>query len=132
MRTEPAAGTRHIATYPGHLDQVHRVRHAAARYLAGCPAAGEAVLIVSELAANAIVHSASRAAFFTVRAELHADYLWVEAEDLGAPWHFRPPDGRPHGLDLVEALTGPDGWGVDTTTGGGRVVWARLDLRPGE
>ena len=27
-----------------------------------------------------------------------------------------------------EALTGPDGWGVETTTGGGRVVWARLDL----
>ena len=61
-----------MATYPGRLDQVHRVRHAVARYLAGCPAADEAVLIVSELAANAIVHSASRGAFFTVRAELHA------------------------------------------------------------
>ena len=121
-----------MATYPGHLDQVHRVRQAVARYLAGCPAADEAVLIVSELAANAIVHSASRGAFFTVRAELHADYVWVEVEDLGGPWHCRPPDGRPHGLDLVEALTGPDGWGVDTTTGGGQVVWARLDLPPGE
>jgi anti-sigma regulatory factor (Ser/Thr protein kinase) len=121
-----------MASYPGHLDQVHRVRQAVARYLAGCPAADEAVLIVSELAANAIVHSASRGALFTVRAELHADYVWVEAEDLGGPWHCRPPDGRPHGLDLVEALTGPDGWGVDTTTGGGQVVWARLDLPPGE
>ena len=117
-----------MATYAGHLDQVHRVREAVARYLAGCPAADEAVLIVSELAANAIVHSASRGAFFTVRAERHADYVWVEAEDLGGPWHCRPPDGRRHGLDLVEALTGPDGWGVETTTGGGRVVWARLDL----
>ena len=121
-----------MATYPGHLDQVHRVRHAVASYLAGCPAAYEAVLIVSELAANAIVHSGSRGAFFTIRAELHADYVWVETEDLGGPWHCRPPDGRPHGLDLVEALTGPDGWGVDSTTGGGRVVWARLDLPPGE
>ena len=37
-------------------------------------------------------------------------------------------DGRPHGLDVVEALTGPDGWGVEITTGGRRVVWARLDL----
>ena len=121
-----------MATYPGHLDQVHRVRQAVARYLAGCPAADEAVLIVSELAANAIVHSGSRGAFFTVRAELHADYVWVEAEDRGGPWHCRPSDGRPHGLDLVAALTGPDGWGVDITTGGGRVVWARLDLPPGE
>jgi hypothetical protein len=29
---------------------------------------------------------------------------------------------------VVEALTGPDGWGVETTTGGGRIVWARLDV----
>ena len=121
-----------MATYPGRLGQVHRVRQAVARYLAGCPAADEAVLIVSELAANAIVHSASRAAFLTVRAELHADYVWVEVEDLGGPLHCRAPDGRPHGLNLVEALTGPDGWGVDTTTGGGQVIWARLDLPPGE
>ena len=67
--------------------------------------------------------------FFTVRAELHPDYVRVEAEDLGGPWRRRQPDGRPHGLDVVEALTGPDGWGVETTTDGGRVVWARLDLQ---
>jgi hypothetical protein len=29
---------------------------------------------------------------------------------------------------MVEALTGPNGWGTQTTTGGGRIVWARLDL----
>jgi hypothetical protein len=29
---------------------------------------------------------------------------------------------------VVEALTGPDGWGTETTTGGGRIVWAHLDL----
>ena len=121
-----------MATYPGRPNQVHHVRHAVARYLAACLAADDVVLIVSELAANAVVHSASQGAFFTIRAELYADYVWVEAEDLGGPWHFRQPDGRPHGLDLVEALAGPDGWGVETTTGGGRVVWARLDLPPGE
>jgi len=38
------------------------------------------------------------------------------------------PDGRPHGLDVVETLTSPDGWGTETTTGGGRIVWGRLDL----
>ena len=34
----------------------------------------------------------------------------------------------PHGLDVVEALTGPDNWGV---AGGqaGRVVWCRLHHR---
>jgi hypothetical protein len=56
----------------------------------------------------------------------------VEAEDLGGPWRGRQADDRPHGLDVVEALTGPGGWGVEPTTGGGRVVWARLDLAPGE
>jgi serine/threonine-protein kinase RsbW len=132
MRAGPAIVTRYAGIYPGRPDQVRHVRHAVARYFAGCPAAADAVLIVSDLAANAIVHSASGGLFFTVRAELRPDYVWVEIEDLGGPWHCRPPDGRPHGLTMVEALTGPDGWGVETTTGGGRVVWARLDLTPGE
>ena len=58
--------------------------------------------------------------------------MWVEAQDLGGPWRSRQHDDRPHGLDLVEALTGPDGWGVEPTSDGGRVVWARLDLTAGE
>jgi hypothetical protein len=89
-------------------------------------------LILSELAANAIVHSASRGQFFTIRAEVFPGYVQVEAEDLGGPWRHRQADDRPHGLEVVEALTGPDGWGVEATTGGGRIVWARLDLPPGE
>jgi serine/threonine-protein kinase RsbW len=132
MRTEPAAATRFTGTYPGRAEQVHHVRRAVAKHLAGCPAADDTVLIASELASNAIIHSASRGEFFTVRAELHPDYVQVEAEDLGGPWHRAQPDGRPHGLDVVEALTGPDGWGIENTTGGGRIVWARLDLPPGE
>jgi hypothetical protein len=132
MRVEPVAATGYAGIYPGRPEQVHHVRRAVATYLAGCLAADDAVLIVSELAANVVLHSASRGEFFTIRAELHPGYVWVEAEDLGGPWRGKQPDGRPHGLDLVEALTGPDGWGVETTTDGGRVVWARLDLAPGE
>jgi hypothetical protein len=79
-----------------------------------------------------VLHSASRGEFFTVRAELHADYVLVEAEDLGGPWRGRQHDDRPHGLDVVEALTGPDSWGTEPTNDGGRVVWARLDLAAGE
>jgi anti-sigma regulatory factor (Ser/Thr protein kinase) len=112
---------------------VQQARRAVARHLAGCcPAADDAVLIISELASNAIVHSASRGEFFTIRAELHADHVRVEAEDLGGPWRRRRDDGRPHGLDVVETLTGPDGWGIETTSDGGRIVWARLDLGPGD
>jgi anti-sigma regulatory factor (Ser/Thr protein kinase) len=56
------------------------------------------VLIVSELASNAILHSASQGEFFTVRAELHPDYVWIEAEDLGGPLALRAarrPPARP-------------------------------------
>jgi anti-sigma regulatory factor (Ser/Thr protein kinase) len=132
MMPKPATATRFTGTYAGRPDQVQDARRAVARHLAGCPALDDAVLIVSELASNAILHSASRGEFFTVRAELHADYVWVEAEDLGGPWRSRQRDDRPHGLDVVEALTGPDGWGTELTSDRGRVVWARLDLAAGE
>ena len=93
MRAEPAAVTRYTGTYPGRADQVHHLRRAVARHLAGCPVADDAVLIVSELASNAILHSASRGEFFTVRAELHPGCVWVEAEDLGGCWQRGQPDG---------------------------------------
>jgi len=107
---------------------LHHVRRAVASHMTGCAAATDAVLIASELSANAILHSRSRAGHFTVCIELHPDHVRIETEDSGGPWRRRQPDGRPHGLDVVEALTGPDGWGTETTTGGGRIVWARLDL----
>lgn len=126
MTTETV--TQHVGSYPGRAEQVRHVRHALAAYLAGCPAADGAVLIASELAANAILHSRSRGGHFTIRAELHPDHVLIEAEDLGGPWRRRSSDGRPHGLDVIEGLTGPDRWGVKTTGEGGRIVWTRLDL----
>jgi anti-sigma regulatory factor (Ser/Thr protein kinase) len=132
MRAAPVATTCYTGIFPGRADQLHQVRRTVAQHLAGCPAVADATLVLSELAANAIVHSASRGQFFTIRAEVFPDYVWVEAEDLGGPWRRRQADDRPHGLEVVEALTGAGGWGVESTTGGGRVVWARLDLSPGE
>jgi anti-sigma regulatory factor (Ser/Thr protein kinase) len=129
MTAESVTATRLTAVYLGRADQLRHVRRAVASHLAGCAAAADAILIASELAANAVLHSRSRAGHFTVRTELHPDYVRIEAEDFGGPWRRRQPDGRPHGLDMVEALTGPDGWGTETiTTGGRRIVWARLDL----
>jgi serine/threonine-protein kinase RsbW len=121
-----ATATMYTGTFHGRPDQVRRVRAAVARYLDGCPAADDAVLVVSEIAANAVLHSQSSGDFFTVRCELYPDYVWVECEDLGGSWHCRPPDGRPHGLDVVEALAGPDGWGTEETSDGDRIVWVRL------
>jgi hypothetical protein len=49
-------------------------------------------------------------------------------EDRGGHWNLKPRDaGRPHGLDVLEALAGPDNWGADGNEAG-RVVWCRLDL----
>ena len=144
-RATGAARLQVSSSCPRHDSRTSR-RHAAYRHLpranrpaalrpprrrqppGGCAAAADAVLVASELAANAILHSRSRAGHFTVRTELHPDHVRIEAEDFGGPWRRRQPDGRPHGLDMVEALTGPDGWGTEITTGGGRIVWARLDL----
>jgi hypothetical protein len=115
-------------TFHGRADQVGQVRRDIAAQLAGCPAADDAVLVASELAANSVVHSASAGEFFTVRCQAYPDYVWIEVEDLGGPWQLRQPDDRPHGLDLITALAGPDNWGTDTTSDGDRIVWARLDL----
>ena len=131
MITAAPTASYYAGTYHGHPDQVRRVRAAVAKHLAGCPVADNAVLIVSEIVSNAIVHSDSQDEFFTIRVAAYPGYVRIECEDLGGPWHRQPQDDRPHGLDIIQALTGPDNWGVATTGDGGRVVWARLDL-PGE
>ena len=125
------AATRYQRTFHGRADQVGQVRRDMARHLAGCPAADDAVLIASELAANSVMHSASAGKFFTVSCDARPGYLWIEVEDLGGPWQLSQPDDRPHGLDIIAALAGPGNWGADTTSDGNRIVWVRLDL-PGE
>jgi anti-sigma regulatory factor (Ser/Thr protein kinase) len=117
---------------PARPDQVRVVRAFLAAALAGCPAADDAILCISELAANSCLHSASGKAggTFTVRAEIHeGDYVWIEVEDNGGPWNQHVhPDGRPHGLDIVRALAAD--WGIDGDALTGWAVWARLDWPP--
>ena len=111
-------------TFPGRRDQVAQARAFLARFLAGCPVADDAVLLVSELAANAVTHSASGhpGGTFTVRARLHRDQsVHTEVEDQGSAW-----DGnlavaeRLHGLHLLRELSADCG----TRRGKyGRVTW---------
>jgi serine/threonine-protein kinase RsbW len=126
MMTARQTAVRYAGTFRGEPVQVAQVRAGMREYLTGCPRCDDAVLIASELAANAVLHSRSAGQSFTVRAEVFRDYIWVEVEDLGGPWLCRQRDDRPHGLDLVTALVG-ENWGVETS-GGCRVTWARVSF----
>jgi anti-sigma regulatory factor (Ser/Thr protein kinase) len=102
--------TRYTGTFHGRAEEASRVRHEIAGYLGECPVADDVILIASELAANAIIHSQSRGSTFTVRCHAAPGQVRIEAEDLGGPWRPRIPGDRPHGLDIIKALTGPDQW----------------------
>jgi anti-sigma regulatory factor (Ser/Thr protein kinase) len=52
---------RFLRAFPGHPDQVALARHYVARALASCPAVADAVLLTSELATNAVQHTATGA-----------------------------------------------------------------------
>ena len=116
------------ATYGGGPEHVRQARADARDLLAGCPAADEVILCLSELATNAVRHSHSRrpGGTFTVRVErCPGAYIRIEVEDDGGPWLGPAPDpGSGRGLDIIGALA-PE-WGVATSPAG-RTVWARLD-----
>jgi anti-sigma regulatory factor (Ser/Thr protein kinase) len=124
-----AAGTAttYKGTFHGRAEEAGRVRREVAGYLGDCPVTDDVVLIADELAANAVLHTRSRGEFFRVRCELSPGSARVEVEDMGGPWRRRKAGDRPHGLDIVEALVGPDGWGTMITADQTRVVWARLE-----
>ena len=121
-----ATAPGYASTYTGRADQLSQVRRDITAYLHNCPAADDLILIADELAANAILHTQSRGASFTVRCQLSSRTARIEVEDLGGPWRPRQPSDRPHGLDIIQALTGPDAWGTRPAGTGGRTVWATL------
>jgi hypothetical protein len=123
-----ATATSYKGTFHGRADQLSLVRRNVARHFSDVPIVDDLVLVASELAGNAVLHSQSRGDFFAVRAEMLPGCVRIEVEDLGGPWRPRKGDGeRPHGLDLIEALAGGrDNWGTLVTDEGNRIVWAKL------
>jgi serine/threonine-protein kinase RsbW len=116
------------ATYPGRPEYVRQVRAEARGLLDGCPAADGVILCLSELAANAVLHSDSGrpGGTFTVRIEsCPGASVRIEVADDGGPWLAPAPDpGIGRGLDIIRALAAD--WGV-TPSPAGRTVWARFD-----
>jgi anti-sigma regulatory factor (Ser/Thr protein kinase) len=125
--------------FPGRPESAGAARHWVTLCLAGCPAAGDAGLCVTELVTNAVVHSRSRLPGGTVRVRLHADagvQVRIEVRDDG-PFRDRagaatgraaavtelPAGGR--GLGIVHALSGGNA-GSD----GNGLHWAGLHWGP--
>jgi hypothetical protein len=106
--------------------QVSQARRFLAEILGDCAAAPDAIVCLSELAANACLHSASSRAggTFAVRVLiLDCGQVRIEVADAGGPWVARVHgDGRSHGLAIVASLACDSGIRGDAP--GGRISWA--------
>lgn len=116
--------------FAGEAEQVGAARHLVAGVLGSdWPCVDDAVLLTSELAANAVMHSRSGrpGGKFTVRAAVKpGDYRWVEVQDEGGVWdsHTGSVEGG-RGLEIVNTLASD--WGRDGSPAAGWTVWARID-----
>jgi hypothetical protein len=119
--------------YRGTIDQARHVRTDLAKVAADCPVGDDLVLLASELATNAILHSKSGHPdrTFTMRVALYpGDYAWVEVIDQGGTWaadEFDDEHGR--GLAIVAAIAGDGNWGIDGDAAC-RAAWFRLNWYP--
>jgi anti-sigma regulatory factor (Ser/Thr protein kinase) len=116
--------------YSGTADQSRQVRADLTGIAGQCPVVDELVLLASELAANAILHSRSGHPdrSFTVRATLYpGNYAWVEVIDQGGAWTAgEHDDEHGRGLAVVAAIAGDGNWGIDGDSAS-RAAWFRLD-----
>lgn len=95
----------------------------------------DAVLLLSELVANAALHAKTE---IGVRIELEPDCLRLSVTDGSAgvptPRHYSDQATTGRGLTLVITLARR--WGVDPNPGGGKTVWAEVGgdraVRPAE
>ncbi|MGO8891736.1 MAG: ATP-binding protein [Streptosporangiaceae bacterium] len=132
MRTQTSGVPEAITferDYPGTIDQARHVRADLARVATACPVADDLVLLASELATNAILHSRSGrpARTFAVRATLYpGDYAWVEVIDQGGAWmQDEHDDEHARGLAIVATVAGDGNWGIDGDDAS-RAAWFRL------
>lgn len=120
-------------TFPGQPGQVSVARRWLAQMIDGFAAIDDVLLACSELATNAIVHSASGQpdGQFTVRLAIRQDIVRVEVLDQGGAWPGRLGEyddakdsgQRGRGLTIVAAIT--DAWGI-VGDHEGRTTWCEI------
>lgn len=130
----PSWGTR-ARTFSGVPASVGEARRFVSRLLDGCPARETLVICVSELATNAIAHTASgRGGLFMVEVDCPREGVArVAVTDAGgcgvpAPGRLLPVPGEimaegGRGLAMVAACTSRWGY-ADAPSGPGHIVWA--------
>ena len=115
--------------FPGRADQVREARQFLSRLLGSFPATDDAVLCLSELASNAVLHSNSGkpGGTFVVRADIRqGSCLHVEISDQGGPWsHPVRADGQ-HGRGLLIVGHVARDWGVIGDGQQGWTVWFEI------
>jgi anti-sigma regulatory factor (Ser/Thr protein kinase) len=126
-------GKPSMRVFLGCQREVRSVRAFVGEAVDGCPVADDVILLASEVAANAIVHTASgKGGTFTVVVHPLGEMVRVEVHDGGSETFpdvraFEDLAGSGRGLGLVELLA--TRWG-HLGDRGGRVVWFEVDLPP--
>jgi hypothetical protein len=112
-----------VRTFAFARDAPALARHFAVATLRGWGAgdvADAAALVVTELAANAILHAHSA---FTVILSARADLLRISVRDA-SPLHGELRPAPLHGLGAVNAMASR--WGVESLGNAGKTVWVDL------
>jgi serine/threonine-protein kinase RsbW len=151
LSADPGPAREFQRSYPGEPRQVRQVREDITRAFHWCLAAGELVLVASELATNAVRHSRSgQGGQFTVTVRVRpGDFTWIGVEDQGsrrADQEAVPDADRSlgQGLVIVDALAGKGNWGLVPVTWAvvpcdgprspadrpGCLAWARIPWPP--
>jgi anti-sigma regulatory factor (Ser/Thr protein kinase) len=126
VKNAEAATVPQTRAFGGSPDQVRSVRAFVSDLVDGFPRADDVVLLVSELATNAVLHTASGAGgTFSVVVRVDGGLVRVEVHDLGSDEEpsftgSSSPRESGAGLFLVESMA--DMWGFYGDHDG-RVVW---------
>ena len=115
--------------FPATAEQAREARQFLAGILDGHPATDDAVLCLSELASNAILHSRSGApgGHFHVRVERHGSHVRVEVTDQGGPWAQSQPHDDQNGRGLLVVAQLARDFGRSGDEHAGWTVWYEIE-----